>query len=353
MIIFAQILLITNATSDSIQSMRIVIFLLFLNLILPLVSYSQSSVKSNSQDSEITIFVVPSVIPIDWSNPSTLLRTTEICFIKSIFQKNHYIIGHSVARITSPLIPAPIYIAMSGKVMMEKPKLVLIKKVGLGALGATMKGQIESEKNIKKRLETYSKRNKVAYLKYKISELAVKRMLEFIAKYQTKTINGYAPSDLYNGATYPRYENEGSGCAAFGISLLDVAGILPNDSQEWRVSVKIPMDLIGGEFNNNKKIKLSSIFKTKNWYEGAGVKDIDFQIYNTYEPTLIYNWIKYTRNYNNTIYKPEEENGIPGLLLDMRNSNVVINEPIFLQRTDSDLFIKHYYKKIRSIIVRR
>jgi len=330
----------------------IVILFLFINLLSPFVLYSQSSV-GNNQDNEITIFVVPSVVPIDWSNPSALLKTTEKCFIKSIFQKNHYIIGHSVARITSPQISAPLYIAMSGKVMLEKPELVLIKKIGLGALGATMKGQIESEKNIKKRLETYSKRNKVAYLKFKISEQAVKRILEFISKYQAKTLNGYAPSDLYNGATYPRYENEGSGCAAFGITLLDVAGILPREIQEWQVSVKIPMDLIGGEFNNQKKIKLSSIFQAKKWYEGNGTIDIDFQNFTTYEPTLIYNWIKNIRNQNNTIYKPDQENGIPGLIANMQNSFAVANEPIFLQRTDSDLFIKHYYKKIKELLVNR
>src|ERR1035437_1822226 len=89
-------------------------------------SYSQTQ-NENNQKSQITIFVIPSLSPIDWSNPSVLFKTAEKCFFKAIFRKNYYIIGHTIARITSPLLAEPYYVAMSGKIPTEKPELLLIK----------------------------------------------------------------------------------------------------------------------------------------------------------------------------------------------------------------------------------
>src|SRR5665647_660099 len=163
--------------------------------------YAQTQNELNNEQNEITIYVIPSLSPIDWSTPSLLFKSTEVCYLKAITHKNYYIIGHTIARITSPLLPSPYYIAMSGKKLMEKPDLLLIKKIGLGALGATIQGHIESEKDIKRGIGAYSKRNMVAYIKFKISNQTVQRLLEFTSGYQAKTMNGYAASDFYNGAT--------------------------------------------------------------------------------------------------------------------------------------------------------
>jgi hypothetical protein len=312
-------------------------------------SYSQTQNESNSQSSQITIFVIPSLSPIDWSNPSILFKTAEKCFFQAIIRKNYYIIGHTIARITSPLLAAPYYVAMSGKIPTEKPELLLIKKIGFGAMGATIKGHIETEKSIKKGIELYSKRNEVAFIKFNINEQSVRRILELAKQYQTKSINGYAPCDLYNGATWPRYKDEGSGCSGFGMSLLDAGGVLPPEAKDWYVDVKIPMDLIGGEFNGNKKIKIRSILKTKSWYEGTGVENIDYVNYKTYDPGMIFNWIINMRSQNNPNYRADEENGIKGVIADRQNIVFAPDEPLYLQRTDSDVFIKHYYQKLRNL----
>jgi len=312
-------------------------------------SYSQTQNANNNQNSQITIFVIPSLSPIDWSNPSVLFKTAEKCFLKAIFRKNYYIIGHTIARITSPLLTEPYYIAMSGKIPTEKPELLLIKKIGFGAMGATIKGHIETEKSIKKGIELYSKRNEVAFIKFNINEQSVRRILELANQYQTKSINGYAPCDLYNGATWPRYKDEGSGCSAFGMSLLDAGGVLPAESKEWCINVKIPMNLIGGEFNGNKKIKIRAILQTKTWYEGTGIENVDYVNYKTYDPAMIFNWIINMRSQNNTDFRADEENGIKGVIADKQNIVFAANEPLYLQRTDSDVFIKHYYQKLRNL----
>ena len=311
-----------------------------------LTAFSQTS----NQDSEITIYVITSVSPINWSNPSTLFKSSVNCLFKSAIQKNYYMIGHTIARINSPLQPAPTYWAMCGDSNSDKVKLVLGKKVGLGVLGSTMSGHLESEKNIKRGLKLYSKRKKVAYIKFKINAQSNQRITQFMNYYEHKTHYSFAPYQMYNGALWPRYENEGAGCSAFGISLLDVAEILPSESEQWIVDVNIPMNLIGGEFNNNKKVKFRDILKTKSWYIGTGTIDVDYVNYKVYDPSLIFNWIISKRNQNDSIFQPDEENGIPGVVIDMRNAVINKDEPILKHRTDSsNLFIKHYYNKIHNM----
>lgn len=317
--------------------------------IYPPVLYSQVFDENNSQHHEITIFIIPSLSRIDWANPSVLFKSTQQCLLNTLLQKNYYMIGHTIVRISSTSLPAPRYAAMCGKVISEKPDLVLIKKIGLGSLGATMLGQIESEESIKRGLKLYSKRNKVTYIKFRVDEQSIRRVQEFLDEFQRKSIHGFAPGDLYNGATWPRYENEGSGCSAFGMSVLDVANILPDESCAWRIHVKLPMDLIGGEFNNNKKISLSKILKAKSWYVGPGMADIDYVDYNVFDPSMIYEWIRLKRNQNDTEFVPEEENGVPGLVVDRRNMIYGPDEPIFLPRKDSNLFVKHYFRKLRNM----
>jgi hypothetical protein len=312
--------------------------------------YAQTPNEISNQQNEITIYVIPSLSTIDWSNPSILFKSTEACYLKALTRKNYYIIGHTIARITSPLLPAPYYVSMCGKKILEKPELLFVKKIGLGALGATMQGHIESEKDIKRGIETYSKRNMVAYIKFKISDQAVRRLIEFMARYQAKTINGCAACDLYNGATWPRNENEGSGCSAFGMSLLDVAGVLPAESDQWCVNVKIPMNLIGGECNNNKKVKISSILHAKSWYEGTGVEGVDFVSYRAYDPAMIFNWIRKKQSLNDVFFTTDTENGNTGLVVDMRYSLIASDNPVFLQRIDSNLFVKNYFRMIKGLL---
>ncbi|HEY6914702.1 MAG TPA: hypothetical protein VI413_08500 [Paludibacter sp.] len=310
----------------------------------------QSQVQNNNRDNNLTIFVVPSVVPIDWLTPSALFKSTAKCYLKALWQENHYIIGHTIARISSPLLNKPYYIAMCGKVITEKPELLFVKKLGFGAMGATIQGTIESESKIKSGLALYAGRNKVAYMRFKINDRAVQRLMKFVVGYQTKSIAGYAPCDLYNGATWPRYEKEGSGCSAFGMALLDVAGILPPESKDWEVSIKMPMDLIGGEYNNYKKISVLDILTRKNWYKDHGTEGIDFITYKTYDPAFVFNWIMNMRTKLDADFQADSENGIPGLLADRSQVVIPESEPVFMKRKDSDIFVRCYHDRIRSLV---
>lgn len=330
--------------------MRLLTASLFVLLISFQITYSRNSNDSINDQHEITLYFTNSTGRINWANPSDLFKSTNICYLKAGLRKNYYVIGHTQARLTSTLLPAPRYIAMTGAVQTEKVELVFKKKVGFGSLGSTIQGKLETEESIKKGIELYGKRNMLMYVKFKINAEAVRRILQFIEYYGSKNENGFAPYQNYNGALWPRYENEGSGCSAFGVSLLDVANIIPPEAKDWMVDINVPIDLIGGEFNNNKKIKFGSIYRTKSWYTGNGKEGVDYVNYKVYDPSIINDWIIKMRTKNDSVFRADEENGLKGLIVDRRNVVYDPNEPIVKQRTDTTLFVKHYHNLIQKKI---
>jgi hypothetical protein len=138
------------------------------------------------------------------------------------------------------------------------------------------------------------------------------------------------------------------------MAMLDVAGLLGEESKLWIRTVNIPMILIGGKFNNNHRINGRMIKKTTSWDAGSGIKEVDFVPFSIYDPSLIYYWIIQQRKLSGESgilgYFPSEEDIIPGLSVDRRQVKINPEEPIFVRRPDSNLFIKDYYRKLEPEI---
>jgi len=326
--------------------LKIVVFFIFIST---QGLFAQTANDSTARYHELTIYVVQSVSPIDFTNPSILLKTTTSCYFNAAIKKNYYVIGHTLVRINSTLLPAPRYAAMVGASQSDKVKMVMNKKLGFGSLGYTIPGRLEKEKSITRGIRFYAKHKRVAYIKFIVNEESAKRILQYIDHFDQKSDLGFAPSEHYNGALWPRYEYEGAGCSSFGMALLDAVNILPAESKNWIIDINIPIELVGGEFNNNKKIKSSTISRTKSWYTGTGTEGVDYVNYKVYDPSLIFDWIINKRNQNDSLFIAENEDGIPGLTIKMQNMVYDENDLVIKQRTDTtSLFVKYYYKKLRE-----
>lgn len=326
---------------------------------LPFIQQGVYSASANENDldglfNELTLFFIPSVSPICWDSPSELFTTTRNCFIKSLGSSHKYIIGHIIARVRSPKLNKPLYIAMSGSRSWEKAELVFLRGLGLGALGATIHGHIESERTIRHNLEFYRKRNQLTFIKFLVNDSGIARIMKFIDGFEHKKHRKFAPAWMYNGATWPRYENEGSGCSAFGMALLDVAHLIPEEADSWKMTIKIPMDLIGGKINKKKKIPVSKIKESNSWFQGDGEPDLDYIEHTTYDPSIIYSWCmkEYGNQTNgNTLtasnqFGVTEENGVPGLIKDCRDVIINPSEPVFLHREKTDAFTRQYFEDV-------
>lgn len=297
---------------------------------------------------EFTVFVMPTLHPLSWESPSALYKTMRKCYIKTIGVKDNYLLGHVAVGFNTPLLPDTLLVAQTSGELKEKLDLIFKHKVGYAIMGAALQGRIEGHEELKHKLEVYAKRDKLAFIRYRVSEPAMKRMLDFVTQYSAKMNEHYAPSDFYGGAFWPRYHQEGAGCSAFGMALLDLVNLLPDEHvKEWELNVNIPMELIGGKFNQGKKVKYTTIRKTDSWYEGAGEPNVDYVPYSVYEPSVMFDWIMDKRSKQGEAYLPMEENGVPGLVFDATQIDFDKNEPFFKERSEPNIFIEHYKKRIK------
>lgn len=307
--------------------------------------------KASPEIHELTLYLMPTLYPLDWESPSSLYKSMRLCYIKSITKRDNYLLGHLAVGLNSSLLPKPLLIAQSSGSLREKLDLIFNKKVGYAIIGAPLKGRIETDKELRHKLKIYAKRDKLAFIRYKISKKAAQRILDFIELYSSKLNDQHAPSDFYGGAFWPRFHHEGAGCSAFGMALLDLVNVMePTETDAWELRLKIPMNLIGGEYNNDRKVHYSTIRKANQWYEGNGQMNKDYVVYSVFEPSIMFDWVMDKRLKPEEVFRPIEENGVPGVVVDMTQVQFDENEPLFIQRTVPNLFINYYFKKILPTI---
>lgn len=302
-----------------------------------------------AQTHEITFYAMPTLFPISWESPADLYNTMFSCYLKTILVPDNYLLGHLAVQISTPLLQKPLLTGMASVNQKEKMDHLYIKKTGFAILGASLKGGLETDAELKETLKSYAKRHKLAFITYRINEQATKRILRFMERFSHSQNNNPASCNYYGGFFWPRFQNEGAGCTAFGMALLDLVNLLDADTDNWLQQVNIPMSIIGGEFNNNKKIKISTIRKTKSWYNGPGEINIDYIAYNVYDPSKMYHWILEQRNETITRYKSIEVTGVPGLYVDCSDVHVSDDEPLFTKRSDFNVFINKHFEKNQAL----
>ena len=293
----------------------------------------------------LTLYFMPTKLPLDWSGPANLYRSAMRNYTKTFSNKYEYLIGHVAVEFNSPLLDEPFLGGMSVADRTERVNLVLKDRVGFGILGAPLKGRIETREELEERFDYYHRNHRLAFLKFVVNEDAARKMVEFLSGFTQKTETGYSGSDFYGGAFNPRYRNEGGGCSAFAFAFLEIARLEYLIQDDWLVDVKIPMVIVGGDFNKGKRIKLSTIRKNKKWYHDEGVENDDYVSFSVYDPSLVYEWILNKRLDTDSIYVPHQVNGIPGLMVNAQSQAVDPVVPVFSERTGTNLFINHFYER--------
>lgn len=344
--IFIRMLLIGIIKLNDFMSFFPILRFYFVVLLLILLPGTVSATTPPDDDElhELTLYVIPTMHPLDWSSPASLYKTMISCYGKTIFLADNYLLGHLAVRINTPLLEKPMLVAMTSGDKNEKLKLILKERIGFGILGAYWKGRLEPEKELNHMLKVYEKRKKLAFLKYRLNKAGMKRILTFIEQYAAKPNGVYSPSSFYGGTLWPLYHNEGSGCSNFGVAMLELAGLTDEEVMSWEMKQKVPMDIIGGAYNNGNKVKFSSILKAGKWAE-TGEANVDWIEYQVFEPSLMFDWVIANHAKNRDDYQPVDENGIPGVYFDGRNAVVDVDKPIFTSRPKPNLFVERFLQK--------
>jgi hypothetical protein len=327
-----------------------ILFLALFEILLCFYHIGLSAQKSSGNDSHtLIIYTIPSVVEIDWTSPGSLSYTAEESFLLS--EKCDYALGHMFVQLISPLLKEPLYSGMAVKSRKGLERLVLKDKIGMGILGIENEGFLENNKKLIKNTAILLKKNKINALKIKINEKAAIRIIRFIEKFDIADESGNKPSNYYGGVFWPLYENEGAGCSAFAMSILHLAGFSMEELEKWKIDVKIPMDLIGGDLNNGKKVKFQEVKNAERWYEGQGLPNKDFVDFSIFDPSLLYKWInlELSKIIKNEITSNEKKlSVVPTLEMDYSDKQIDENAPIFTSRPEPHIFIDYFFSNRKS-----
>ncbi len=326
---------------------RISLSLLFLFPLFIAAQNPGNSALENEAQHELTIYLIPSKVKYDWSSPHALYRSYVKNFKRNLFTKHSYILGHAFLELQSPLIPGRIQTGMRAASREEQKQYVLKEKYGLAILGAEISGRLENSGTLEMKKEKYSRKGQMAFLKILISESAAARMLSFFTGFVNAfdTTGGQGP--VYGGAFWPRYQGEGAGCSAFVVSFLDVAGLLRPFFDQWEIKINIPMELIGGPYNEGNEVNFRDIRKYRAWAQDTCEEHQGYEPFEIYDPTLMFEWVEnmhQNRQGSGPVPEiiPSMMNEARGIIIDGRDVPVPGDEDLFRERTENSIFIEHY-----------
>lgn len=297
---------------------------------------------------ELTLYVIPSKVPYDWSSPRSLHRSYMKNIRRNLLSGQHYLLGHAFLELRSSLIPGKLLTGMRSVSREESRKYVLKEDFGLAILGAELDGRLETSEELEPIREKYAKRDRLAFIRVMLSEDAAARMLAFfdqyVSRYDTPDVDGVP----YGGAFWPRFEAEGAGCSAFVVSFLDVAGLLRKFYDDWKISIEIPMDLIGGPYNDGNKVKLKDVRQHHTWADNTEANPDDYAAFEIYDPSVMYQWIMAIYNENKEDdegfnFLPLDQQNARGILFDARDFTAPQDEPLIIERERPSIFIGHQH----------
>lgn len=321
------------------------LWMMILMLCFATFSRGQNHVLPGINSHILTVYAMKSLKPLDWDSPASLVKSTTRGYKAKLLHHRQYLLGHMIIRLESPLIGGTEYASMVSTSMKEKRILMLREKIGLGILGIAMEGKLDSEEEIRKDLKLFSRIGKLAYVKYYISEEAARRIILFMEGFSRAEEGHLPPCSYYGGAFWPRYLGEGAGCTAYGICMLELAGLMGIEHHEWKVEVNIPVDLVGGGLNQDKKVSRREILKSGSWALSGDSSSQAFIPFTIYDPSIVFDWVHEVRSHNSDGYVSEEEGTVPGLVADKRHIKPNVDEPVFMKRPQPSLFIDYFERQ--------
>lgn len=297
---------------------------------------------------ELTIYVIPSTVKYDWSSPRTLFKSYFKNFKRGLIKKDNYLLGHAFVELNNTKSKERILTGMRSASKKESKKLVLKQHYGLGILGADLPGKLETAADLDKKVTKFSRKGQLAFMTFFINDETAERLKLFFQSYKDGIDSNKAQGARYGGAFWPRFTGEGAGCSAYAVSFLDLAGLLKEEFDEWLVKINIPMDLIGGPYNSNQKVRLSDIKKHKSWACSEGSDTLAYEYFEIYDPTLMYEWIQGIWNEQGLCEDlsatPSQFNQAKGILIDSRDIPLPAEESIFMERETPSIFIDYFHQ---------
>ena len=247
------------------------VFLVFLALI----------IAGSAGAQELTLYSMPSPSKINWSTPRGLLTSAITNNLTLKHWKHKHPIGHVFIQLSHKEKKELLLTGSVPRPEDDSSKKVMKQGYGLGILFTDMLGELEKTEKLQAEIPARFESGRIAYIRFKLSEANYDRLKKYLNIYKKR---GYG--NIYNGLNLPR-EGLGAGCSIFGISFLEVGGLMhPVWREKWPVTVRIPTELIGGPSTGNK-VSIWKLTRATRWAKESE----PHRVLSLYEPYYIYEWI--------------------------------------------------------------
>lgn len=242
----------------------------------------ESAIHGDTTDSpyRLTIYVVPSTEWLGWNSPAELMKNTAWNKVFPVFpKKKKRAIGHVFVELTDGSYR--FFGGMTTQAGNHQINKVVKEGYNLGVLFAEFPGALDCPDKLQDELIQRCEDGEIAFMTFSLHRSNFDRLREYIDTYQQREYHL-----IYNGNNQPR-KGEGAGCSAFGISFLEVAGLLKEDwKEEWTMKVRVPKHLVGGPKTGQNVSVISMLFANR-WAK----EHEPHLVLELYEPFLIYEWI--------------------------------------------------------------
>jgi len=254
-----------------------------------LVSSHAPAIDAEHTPDEFVLYLFPAPVKIEYDSPRALMTD----FIRGVlgFTKSSgdkHVIGHAFVRLRSS--SREILTGQTTISNTEEKAVVCKFHYGLGYFGTAFKGKLNSAVKLEGELQDRNRTGEMSYIRFLLSPETSARMMRYFESYCD---HGYYR--WWGEANRPRY-GEGSACGSFGVSFLDVGGLLEDEYiRRWTVRFRIPVRFFGGPLFSNK-VGLVSLL-ARNIFTSSWASEEEPHVpCMLWDPTMIHDWILNTWN---------------------------------------------------------
>lgn len=278
-----------------------------------------SAVKGASDGGQLTLHFYPrQTSPINYSSPAS----TALSFA------NDKRVGHTMVEITCSRPSGEKFELLTGQ-SGGGDETAIDAGWGLSVLEMSFPGVLQDKSTVQGRLRELSEKGVSSFLRVLVTPAMCERFATFYADY--KDAKDYENFGLQ---LRPRF-HEGGGCTSFGVTFLELAGLMtPALETSWKQTMSVPVSLMGDP-TKGRKIKKLDVVTRFSWARpGEEAKTASF-----WEPNIIHAWLMAQRaqlstserEHETPAYKVVEDGIVPGLVLDARDrvAPTEAEDPVF------------------------
>lgn len=252
----------------------------------------------------LRLFVIPSPFGMNWETPATLARTAAV----NKFCLKPRFMGHVNVELYSPEHHE--ITGMSSKKLDAVPR-VLLQGQGFGVLYHSFPGRLEEKAHLIPELKDLAQQRRLSFWQAKLNPEQFKRLKTYLDEYREHNVGEYY--GLHNRPLH----GEGAGCSAFGVSFLEVAGLLTDElKRAWGHQVRIPMDLSGPPLREEKVSIAKILTQAHRWAH----EHEEHKLMTYWDPDRMHRWLIDNATPSTTWM------GAPGVMVDASNEPIPMKD---------------------------